>query len=58
MSAKWEYFFEATQAVHPTNFSERFNQHLNARAAEGWELVSVEYNTTGGNSYAALIWRR
>lgn len=58
MSAKWEYLYETPPYVHATNFPEKFNQLLNARAAEDWELMSVQYYSTHNSISAALIWRR
>jgi hypothetical protein len=52
MSAKWEYFFES--------LSERklSTEHLNMRAAEGWELLSTDATDATGTTYYALFWRR
>ena len=57
MTEKWEYFYEKL-TFETKDFVVGFNKHLNARAVEGWKLVSVEYGHLQYYSYPELIWRR
>ena len=51
MAAKWDYFVETLAA------RELRTEHLNMRAAEGWELVSTNVSAAGTVIYK-LFWRR
>jgi hypothetical protein len=62
MTAKWEYFYELFDQ-RQSDFDKLFNNHLNRRAAEGWELVSapiMSYSDSkvAWHTQARLIWRR
>jgi hypothetical protein len=57
MAAKWEYRYESL-TLEADIFAEGFNKHLNARAAEGWELASVQYLNVYTKWSAMLVWRR
>jgi hypothetical protein len=51
MTANWEYLFENL------GYRDLTTEHLNTRAAEGWELVSTAVAGHGGDRYL-LFWRR
>jgi hypothetical protein len=50
------YFYESVTFYY-TEFDAKFNELLNSRATEGWELVSAHY-PQGAARVAQLIWRR
>ncbi len=52
MAAKWEYFVET---LTPHNLT---TEHLNMRAADGWELVSTAATGPGASGFFWLVWRR
>jgi hypothetical protein len=56
MEAKWTYFYEKMSFKH-NEFAEKFNEHLNSRAAEGWEPTSAQYDPDEWVK-AYLIWQR
>jgi Domain of unknown function (DUF4177) len=57
MTARWQYFFESLE-LQDRGHSVEFNKYLNARAAEGWELVSLQSMSHAGKWHAAVVWRR
>jgi hypothetical protein len=53
----WQYLYEPL-TVTAGNWAESFNRHLNARAAEGWELVSAQFGEDDRYRWVDVIWRR
>jgi hypothetical protein len=54
MATKWEYFCEQRLAK---GYDTELTDHMNSRAAEGWELVAPQY-VTGAHPRVWLFWRR
>jgi len=61
MTARWQYFYEELTLTR-SDFTQRFNDHLNKKADAGWELVSAPLETYADKgtwyTWAKLIWRR
>ena len=58
MQAERTYFYELKSSGASECGNGVFNEHLNMRAAEGWELASVQYSGNNNAIWAYIIWQR